>query len=130
MRVRALMTLRRKNPEINKDIVLNWAFISRYRTKAGAIHKQRQSLSEAVNRGKVNVIREYKHSQMSNETKCCMLHLRTGGSDLLKEFPHPKNLLHATVSKSLGLSDLSEYIQYSCTDGEVKVICPYKMYHG
>ncbi|XP_057189902.1 ATP-dependent RNA helicase DHX30 [Triplophysa rosa] len=93
MRLRALITLRRKTLEINKDIVLNWAFISRYRTKAGAIHKHRQSLPETVDRG---------------------------GSDLLQEFPQPKNLLHATLSKSLGLSDLSQYIQYSCTDGEVK----------
>lgn len=47
--------------------------------------------------------------------------LRTGRPDLLREFPQPKNLLYATLSKSLGLSDLSEYLQYSCTDGEVKV---------
>lgn len=93
VRLRALITLRRKTLEIHKDIGLNWAFISRYRTKAGVIHKHRQSPPETVN---------------------------TGGSDPLGEFPQPKNLLHATLSKSLGLSDLSQYIQYSCTDGDVK----------
>ncbi|XP_022062811.1 ATP-dependent RNA helicase DHX30 [Acanthochromis polyacanthus] len=37
-------------------------------------------------------------------------------SALLKEFPDPKSLLHNTVSRSLGVSDLSQLIQYSCTE--------------
>ncbi|XP_066572197.1 ATP-dependent RNA helicase DHX30 [Amia ocellicauda] len=45
---------------------------------------------------------------------------RRGHKDLLKEFPHPKNLLHNTLSRALGLSDLSQHIQYSCTEGHVK----------
>lgn len=70
MRVRALLTLRRNTLEINKDIVLNWAFISRYKTKAGAIDKHRQSLPETVNRGKMHVvIKEYKHSEKKNQSK-------------------------------------------------------------
>ncbi|XP_028282610.1 ATP-dependent RNA helicase DHX30 isoform X2 [Parambassis ranga] len=37
-------------------------------------------------------------------------------SNLLKEFPDPKGLLYNTVSRSLGVSDLSQLIQYSCTE--------------
>ncbi|XP_067308279.1 ATP-dependent RNA helicase DHX30 isoform X2 [Pseudorasbora parva] len=92
MPVRALVTLRRKTVEINKDIWSNWTFVSQYRTKTGVIHKHRHSPPEIVHKG----------------------------PDLLREFPQPKNLLYATLSKSLGLSDLSQYIQYSCSDGEVK----------
>lgn len=45
--------------------------------------------------------------------------------DILKEFPEPKNLLYTTLSRSLGLSDLSQFIQYHCTDnGDVKVSEP------
>ncbi|KAM6920019.1 ATP-dependent RNA helicase DHX30 [Lycodopsis pacificus] len=36
--------------------------------------------------------------------------------NLLKEFPDPKGLLNNTVSRSLGVNDLSQLIQYSCTD--------------
>ncbi|XP_068587812.1 ATP-dependent RNA helicase DHX30 [Cebidichthys violaceus] len=36
--------------------------------------------------------------------------------DLLKEFPDPKGLLNNTISRSLGVNDLSQLIQYSCTD--------------
>lgn len=36
--------------------------------------------------------------------------------DLLKEFPDPKGLLNYTISRSLGVSDLSELIQYSYTE--------------
>lgn len=35
---------------------------------------------------------------------------------LLKEFPDPKSLLHNTISRSLGVSDLSQLIQYSCME--------------
>lgn len=37
-------------------------------------------------------------------------------ADLLKEFPDPKGLLNNTISRSLGVGDLSELIQYSCTE--------------
>ncbi|XP_072567024.1 ATP-dependent RNA helicase DHX30 isoform X2 [Paramormyrops kingsleyae] len=45
-----------------------------------------------------------------------------GHGDLLKEFPEPKNLLHKTVSRLLGLSDLSKHLKYCCTEvgGNVK----------
>ncbi|XP_040000586.1 ATP-dependent RNA helicase DHX30 [Xiphias gladius] len=36
--------------------------------------------------------------------------------DLLKEFPDPKSLLNNTISRSLGVSDLSQFIQYSYTE--------------
>ncbi|XP_040910284.1 ATP-dependent RNA helicase DHX30 [Toxotes jaculatrix] len=36
--------------------------------------------------------------------------------DLLKEFPDPKSLLNNTISRSLGVSDLSHLIQYSYTE--------------
>ncbi|KAI2667144.1 ATP-dependent RNA helicase DHX30 [Labeo rohita] len=93
MPVRALVILRRKTLEINKDIWSNWTSACHYRTKPGVIPKHRYSPPETVHKGP---------------------------PDLLQEFPQPKNLLYATLSRSLGLSDLSQYIQYSCTDGEVK----------
>ncbi|XP_061835289.1 ATP-dependent RNA helicase DHX30 isoform X2 [Nerophis lumbriciformis] len=37
-------------------------------------------------------------------------------SNLLDDFPDPKGLLHNTVSRSLGVSDLSQFIQYTCTE--------------
>ncbi|XP_010764518.1 putative ATP-dependent RNA helicase DHX30 [Notothenia coriiceps] len=37
---------------------------------------------------------------------------------LLKEFPDPKSLLNNTISRSLGVNDLAQYIQYSCTESE------------
>ncbi|XP_018531992.1 ATP-dependent RNA helicase DHX30 [Lates calcarifer] len=41
--------------------------------------------------------------------------------DLLKEFPEPKSLLNNTISRSLGVSDLSKLIQYNCTEhGNIK----------
>ncbi|KAL7875598.1 hypothetical protein AOLI_G00105610 [Acnodon oligacanthus] len=43
-----------------------------------------------------------------------------GQSDFLMEFPQAKSLLHSTLSRSLGCSDVSQYIRYHCTDGEVK----------
>jgi len=45
-----------------------------------------------------------------------------GNADHLKEFRDPKNLLYNAITRSLGLSDTSQLIQYSCTDhGAVKV---------
>ncbi|XP_049930535.1 ATP-dependent RNA helicase DHX30 [Epinephelus moara] len=38
--------------------------------------------------------------------------------NLMKEFPEPKMLLNNTISRSLGVSDLSQFIQYSCTENE------------
>ncbi|KAI3374318.1 hypothetical protein L3Q82_006157 [Scortum barcoo] len=38
--------------------------------------------------------------------------------DLLKEFPDPKGLLNNTISRSLGVSDLSQLVQYRCTEHE------------
>lgn len=35
---------------------------------------------------------------------------------LLTEFPDPKGLLNNAISRSLGVGDLSQYIQYSCTE--------------
>ncbi|KAK1879280.1 ATP-dependent RNA helicase DHX30 [Dissostichus eleginoides] len=35
---------------------------------------------------------------------------------LLKEFPDPKSLLNNTISRSLGVNDLTQLIQYSCTE--------------
>ncbi|XP_016103372.1 putative ATP-dependent RNA helicase DHX30 [Sinocyclocheilus grahami] len=93
MRVRALVTLRRKTLEVNKDIWSNWTSVCHYRTKVGVTHKHRRAPPETDQKGR---------------------------ADLLLEFPQPKNLLFATLSRSLGLSDLSQYVQYSCTDGEVK----------
>ncbi|XP_041849591.1 ATP-dependent RNA helicase DHX30 [Melanotaenia boesemani] len=45
-------------------------------------------------------------------------HKKQGNVDpnLLKEFPDPKSLLNNTISRSLGVGDLSELIQYSCTE--------------
>ncbi|TNN54802.1 putative ATP-dependent RNA helicase DHX30 [Liparis tanakae] len=46
-------------------------------------------------------------------------HLRDNvNPNLLKEFPDPKGLLNNTLSRSLGVSDLSHLIQYSCTEGD------------
>ncbi|CAL8280233.1 unnamed protein product [Lota lota] len=53
--------------------------------------------------------------------------------DLLKEFRDPKGLLNNIISRSLGVNDLSQLIQYNCTDhGDVKratvtVMWPSKM---
>ncbi|XP_034744071.1 ATP-dependent RNA helicase DHX30 [Etheostoma cragini] len=38
--------------------------------------------------------------------------------NLLKEFPDPKGLLNNTLSRSLGVNDLSQLIQYTCTEHE------------
>ncbi|XP_038159679.1 ATP-dependent RNA helicase DHX30 isoform X1 [Cyprinodon tularosa] len=39
-----------------------------------------------------------------------------GNLNLQKEFPDPKSLLNNTISRSLGVNDLSQLIQYSCTE--------------
>ncbi|XP_069013571.1 ATP-dependent RNA helicase DHX30 [Embiotoca jacksoni] len=39
-----------------------------------------------------------------------------GSSNLLNEFPDPKSLLNNTISRSLGVNDLSRLIHYSCTE--------------
>ncbi|XP_043990332.1 ATP-dependent RNA helicase DHX30 [Gambusia affinis] len=39
-----------------------------------------------------------------------------GTPDLLKEFPDPKSLLNNTISRSLGVNDLSQLIHYTCTE--------------
>ncbi|KAK0150638.1 putative ATP-dependent RNA helicase DHX30 [Merluccius polli] len=47
--------------------------------------------------------------------------VKPGNSHLLKEYRDPKGLLYNTISRSLGVNDLSQLIQYSCTDhGDVK----------
>lgn len=56
MPVRALVALRRKTLEINKDIWSNWTFVSQYRTKTGVIHKHRHSPPETVHKGKMREI--------------------------------------------------------------------------
>ncbi|CAF98487.1 unnamed protein product, partial [Tetraodon nigroviridis] len=49
---------------------------------------------------------------------------------LLNDFPDPKGLLNNALSRSLGVGDLSQYIQYSCTEhagvkkATVKVLWP------
>ncbi|XP_064202687.1 ATP-dependent RNA helicase DHX30 [Anguilla rostrata] len=45
---------------------------------------------------------------------------RRGHQDFLKEFPEPKQLLNQTLSRSLGISDLSQYIEYRVSEGTVK----------
>lgn len=46
------------------------------------------------------------------------IYISSGNScpDLLNEFPDPKGLLNNTLSRSLGIADLSQYLQYSCTE--------------
>ncbi|KAM4605323.1 ATP-dependent RNA helicase DHX30 [Polymixia lowei] len=54
------------------------------------------------------------HGTSTSQTK-------RGSPSLLKEFPEPKSLLNNAIARSLGVSDLSQLIQYSCTDhGDVK----------
>ncbi|XP_056148507.1 ATP-dependent RNA helicase DHX30 [Lampris incognitus] len=58
---------------------------------------------------------------------------KRGSPNLLKEFPEPKSLLNNAISRSLGVSDLSQLIQYSCTEHDgvkkatVTVAWPNKM---
>ncbi|XP_077471712.1 ATP-dependent RNA helicase DHX30 [Stigmatopora argus] len=54
-------------------------------------------------------------------------------SNLLEEFPDPKGLLNSTISRSLGVNNLSDLIQYNCTEEEgikkatVTLLWPYKI---
>ncbi|XP_038573839.1 ATP-dependent RNA helicase DHX30-like [Micropterus salmoides] len=71
----------------------NWGREMRwYRTKARSFQEHDTSYSQ-VKRGNVS-------------------------PNLLKEFPDPKGLLNNTISRSLGVNDLSQFIQYSCTEHE------------
>lgn len=53
--------------------------------------------------------------------------------NLLKEFPDSKSLLHNTISRSLGINDLSQFVQYNCTEhagvkkATVTVLSPIKI---
>uniref|UniRef100_A0A4W4DM92 ATP-dependent RNA helicase DHX30 n=1 Tax=Electrophorus electricus TaxID=8005 RepID=A0A4W4DM92_ELEEL len=58
---------------------------------------------------------------LRNRSRCGDTHTHTHiHPSILTLFPQAKSLLHSTVSRSLGQSDVSQYIQYHCTDGEVK----------
>ncbi|XP_026883041.2 ATP-dependent RNA helicase DHX30 [Electrophorus electricus] len=92
MRLKALFNLGTKASLARNRTGLDWTWTSRYRTRAGTAPSGGASASETGR----------------------------GESDLLMEFPQAKSLLHSTVSRSLGQSDVSQYIQYHCTDGEVK----------
>ncbi|XP_076829005.1 ATP-dependent RNA helicase DHX30 isoform X2 [Brachyhypopomus gauderio] len=92
MRLRALFNLGNKTSLARHRTGSDWTWVGRYRTRAGTDHNRGESSSETVQ----------------------------DRSDVLMEFPHAKSLLHSTVSRSLGQSDVSQYIRYHCTDGEVK----------
>uniref|UniRef100_A0A9J8DLM0 RNA helicase n=1 Tax=Cyprinus carpio carpio TaxID=630221 RepID=A0A9J8DLM0_CYPCA len=61
MRARALVTLRRKTPEMKKDIWSNWTSVCHYRTKVGVTHKHRRSSPETVHKGKSREVGVHKH---------------------------------------------------------------------
>lgn len=61
MRARALVTLRRKTPEMKKDIWSNWTSVCHYRTKVGVTHKHRRSSPETVHKGKTREVGVHKH---------------------------------------------------------------------
>ncbi|TSR16015.1 DExH-box ATP-dependent RNA helicase DExH1 [Bagarius yarrelli] len=92
MHLRTLYNLGRKTFDIRLRTGLDWTGVSLYRTRAGTAHTRGESAHDTDG----------------------------GQSDLLMEFPEPKKLLHSTLSRSLGQSNISQYIQYSCTDGDVK----------
>ncbi len=51
--------------------------------------------------------------------------------NLLKDFPDPKGLLNNTISRSLGVSDPSELVKYSCTEhAGIKVGTKVILLHG
>ncbi|XP_076001041.1 ATP-dependent RNA helicase DHX30 [Genypterus blacodes] len=50
------------------------------------------------------------------EPRTSSFHHKQGSPHLLKEFPDPKVLLNNTICRSLGVSDPSQLIQYSCED--------------
>ncbi|XP_060769902.1 ATP-dependent RNA helicase DHX30 isoform X2 [Neoarius graeffei] len=90
MRLRTLCNLGRKTFDIRSGF--DRTGVSLYRTRTGTAHS----------RGETNTDPD------------------RGQSDLLMEFPEPKHLLHSTLSRSLRRSNISQYIQYNCTDGDVK----------
>ncbi|XP_072219870.1 ATP-dependent RNA helicase DHX30 [Leuresthes tenuis] len=57
-------------------------------------------------------------ARSSQEHGTSYVHNKEGNvnPDLLKEFPDPKNLLNNTIARSMGISDPSQLIQYSCTE--------------
>ncbi|KAI4878126.1 hypothetical protein NFI96_011072, partial [Prochilodus magdalenae] len=91
MRVRTLFKLLSQTSESRCRIGSSWSWVSSYRTRA----------DDRAERG------------AESDTE-------RGQADTLMEFPQAKSLLHSTLSRSLGSSDVSRYIQYDCTDGEVK----------
>lgn len=46
----------------------------------------------------------------------CLYCLVDTSHHLVKEFPNAKSLLNNAIARSLGVSDLSQFIQYSCTE--------------
>ena len=62
------------------------------------------------------------HVSHVSHVSCVLIRVQPGNPKLLKEFPEPKGLLNNAISRSLGVSDLSNLIQYHCTEnGDVKV---------
>ncbi|XP_035994132.1 ATP-dependent RNA helicase DHX30 isoform X1 [Fundulus heteroclitus] len=57
-------------------------------------------------------------AQKFAEHSASCFHSERGNGDpnLLKEFPDPKSLLNNTISRSLGVNDLTQLIQYSCIE--------------
>uniref|UniRef100_W5L5V6 ATP-dependent RNA helicase DHX30 n=1 Tax=Astyanax mexicanus TaxID=7994 RepID=W5L5V6_ASTMX len=97
MRVRGLckiLSLSKGEPAGRAGSGWSWRWASRYRTRAGERGDPETESSTGGGEG--------------------------GQSDLLLEFPKPKQLLHTTLSRSLKSSDMAKFIRYSCTDGEVK----------
>ncbi|XP_062850479.1 ATP-dependent RNA helicase DHX30 [Trichomycterus rosablanca] len=92
MRIRTLYRLVSNAVNARGRTGFEWTGVSGYRSRTGTAHPQNQPASDT----------------------------NTDQPDLLTEFPEPKSLLYSALSRSLGLSDMSRYIQYSCTDGEVK----------
>ncbi|KAI5622202.1 putative ATP-dependent RNA helicase DHX30 isoform X2 [Silurus asotus] len=92
MRLRTLYNLGRKTLDIGCRTGLNWSGTSLYRTRAGTAPS---------------------HGETAPDT-------HTDQPDFLMDFPEPKNLLHSVLSRSLRQSNISRYIQYKCTDGDIK----------
>ncbi|XP_072544819.1 ATP-dependent RNA helicase DHX30 [Salminus brasiliensis] len=74
-----------------------WSWVSRYRTRAK--DRCRAEADTATDTGK---------GQSGHQ------------SDFLMEFPAAKSLLYSTLSRVVGQSYVSRYLQYSYTDGKVK----------
>ncbi|KAF5890054.1 putative ATP-dependent RNA helicase DHX30, partial [Clarias magur] len=92
MRLRTLYNLGSKAFDFRSRTGSDWTGVSLYRTRAGTAHSRGEAATDTDG----------------------------GQSDLLMEFPEPKSLLHSTLSRSLGQSNISRYIRYNCTDGDVK----------